>query len=159
MKSVLWAGKCEADKVSVGTYDVADGEGGMYGLVFDNTFSKTTSKTATFVLMTYPTSAPPTSGHHLHFSQASAAGSSTSLPRFSPAMQPAASTDSLPHEMAGLRAVAADPRPKSMHGTEMKSFGGSTFYTGVMHKRRRNHNNSTSPLARCRTTKTAIPPP
>jgi hypothetical protein len=141
MKSVFWAGKCEADKVSVGTFDVADGEGGMYGLVFDNTFSKTVSKTATFVLMTYPTSAPPTSGHHLHFSQATAAGSSTSLPRFSPALKPATSTDSLPHEMAGLRTVAADPRPKSMHGTEMKSFGGSTFYTGVMHKRRRNHNN------------------
>jgi hypothetical protein len=141
MKCVYWSGKCEADKVSVGTFDVADGEGGMYGLVFDNTFSKQVSKTATFVLMTYPTGAPPTSGHHLHFSQATAAGSSTSLPRFSPALGPVVSTDSLPHEMAGLRGVAADPRPKSMHGTEMKSFGGSTFYTGVMHKRRRNHNN------------------
>ncbi|KAJ6790405.1 hypothetical protein PWT90_09722 [Aphanocladium album] len=56
---VKWVGKCEADKVSIGTYDVLDGQGGMYGLVFDNTFSKQTSKTATFVVLTYPTGAPP----------------------------------------------------------------------------------------------------
>lgn len=36
-----------------------DGQGGMYGLVFDNTFSKQTSKTATFVVLAYPTGAPP----------------------------------------------------------------------------------------------------
>ncbi|KAM3539207.1 hypothetical protein ARSEF1564_007865 [Beauveria bassiana] len=58
-KLVRWVGKCEADKVSIGTYDVLDGQGGMYGLVFDNTFSKQTSKTATFVVLTYPTGAPP----------------------------------------------------------------------------------------------------
>ncbi|KAJ2967904.1 hypothetical protein NQ176_g9442 [Zarea fungicola] len=56
---VKWIGKCEADKVSIGTYDVLDGHSGMYGLVFDNTFSKQTSKTATFVVLTYPTGAPP----------------------------------------------------------------------------------------------------
>ncbi|KAF2266137.1 oxysterol binding protein-like protein [Lojkania enalia] len=79
LKQVHWAGKCEADKVSIGTYDVPEGEGGMYGLVFDNTFSKTVSKTATFVLMTYPTNAPPKSGHHMHYAQALAGASSTSL--------------------------------------------------------------------------------
>jgi oxysterol-binding protein-related protein 3/6/7 len=141
MKCVSWAGKCEADKVSVGKFDVLEGEGGMYGLVFDNTFSKQVSKTATFVLMTHPTNAPPTSGHHLHFShQASAATSSTSLPRGSPALGPAVSTDSLPHEAHIKNSVAVDPRPRSKHATESKSLGGSTFYTGIMHKRRRKHN-------------------
>jgi len=33
LKSVAWTGKCEADKVSLGRYDVQAGEGGMYGLV------------------------------------------------------------------------------------------------------------------------------
>ncbi|KAG6008677.1 hypothetical protein E4U21_004032 [Claviceps maximensis] len=57
--SISWHGKCEADKVSRGTHDVQTGDGGMYGLVFDNTFSKQTSKTATLVVLTYPTGAPP----------------------------------------------------------------------------------------------------
>lgn len=141
MKCVAWTGKCEADKVSVGKFDVTEGEGGMYGLVFDNTFSKQLSKTATFVLMTHPTNAPPTSGHHLHFSQqASAATSSTSLPRASPALKPVISTDSLPHESHSLKSVAVDPRPRSKHATESKSLGGATFYTGILHKRRRKHN-------------------
>ncbi|KAK5043452.1 Oxysterol-binding protein 3, partial [Cryomyces antarcticus] len=77
LKPVAWTGKCEADKVSMGRYEVPEGEGGMYGLVFDNTFSKQVSKTATFVLMTHPTDAPPKSGHHLHYSQAFPGGSST----------------------------------------------------------------------------------
>jgi hypothetical protein len=63
--AVKWYGKCEADKVSMGTYDVPPAQGGMYGLVFDNTFSKQTSKTATFVVLTYPTGAPPQTTNHL----------------------------------------------------------------------------------------------
>lgn len=63
--SIKWFGKCEADKVSMGAYDVPGGQTGMYGLVFDNTFSKQTSKTATFVVLTYPTGAAPQSANHL----------------------------------------------------------------------------------------------
>ncbi|CCU81571.1 oxysterol-binding protein 1 [Blumeria hordei DH14] len=62
-KLMQWHGKCEADKVSIGTYDVLPGNGGMYGLIFDNTFSKQFSKTATLVLFTYPSNAPPQSNH------------------------------------------------------------------------------------------------
>ncbi|EQK98132.1 gold [Ophiocordyceps sinensis CO18] len=62
---ILWQGKCEADKVSLGTYDVQLGNSGMYGLVFDNTFSKQTSKMATFVVLTYPTGAPPRTATHV----------------------------------------------------------------------------------------------
>lgn len=62
---IEWVGKCEADKVSIGTYDVGPGGGGMYGLVFDNTFSKQTSKTATFVVLTYPTGSAPQTSNHL----------------------------------------------------------------------------------------------
>ncbi|RDA93566.1 hypothetical protein CP533_6147 [Ophiocordyceps camponoti-saundersi (nom. inval.)] len=56
---ILWHGRCEADKASPGTYDVQPGQSGMYGLVFDNTFSKQTSKTVTFVVLSYPTGSPP----------------------------------------------------------------------------------------------------
>lgn len=61
---IQWYGKCEADKVTVGTYAVGPGNGGMFGLVFDNTFSKAISKTATFVLLTYPSNAPPNTTYH-----------------------------------------------------------------------------------------------
>ncbi|KAH1810759.1 hypothetical protein KXX27_006841, partial [Aspergillus fumigatus] len=60
LKQVRWIGKCEADKIVKGTYDVPHNEGGNYALVFDNTFSKQISKTVTLVLLTYPTHSGPT---------------------------------------------------------------------------------------------------
>ncbi|GMF73420.1 unnamed protein product [Aspergillus oryzae] len=61
LKQIQWIGKCEADKIVKGTYDVPANEGGNYALVFDNTFSKQISKTVTLVLLTYPTALPPQS--------------------------------------------------------------------------------------------------
>ena len=46
---MAWTGRCEADRVTIGQYDVPDGEDGMYGMVFDNTFTNQTSKTVNFV--------------------------------------------------------------------------------------------------------------
>lgn len=132
LKQVQWHGKCEADQVSIGTFDVPAGEGGMYGLVFDNTFSKTVSKQATFVLMTYPTNAPPKSGHHMHYAQAMAGGSSTSLPKSSPSMGPVESSESLPQAPA--------ERPRTGYGAKAGSFSNSSFMTGVLHKKRRKRN-------------------
>ncbi|KAF2036683.1 hypothetical protein EK21DRAFT_52023 [Setomelanomma holmii] len=131
LKQVQWHGKCEADQVSVGTYDVPAGEGGMYGLVFDNTFSKTVSKQATFVLMTYPTNAPPKSGHHMRYAQAGAGGSSTSLPKSSPSMGPIESSESLPHSLTD--------RPKPAFAPKA-SLSSSSFLTGVLQKKRRKRN-------------------
>jgi hypothetical protein len=137
LRSVAWTGKCEADKVSMGRYDVAEGEGGMYGLVFDNTFSKTTGKTITFVLMTHPTNAPPKSGHHLHYSQAFAPSAQGSRKTSTPSLRPVAdSVESLHGDAASHRGVLEDPRPKS-NATESRGLEGSTFYTGVLHKKRR----------------------
>ncbi|KAF2001898.1 hypothetical protein P154DRAFT_463405, partial [Amniculicola lignicola CBS 123094] len=135
LKQVHWAGKCEADKVSVGTYDVPEAESGMYGLVFDNTFSKTVSKTATFVLMTYPSNQPPKSGHHMHYAQAMAGASSTSLPRPSPRLSPVGdSSESLPID----RQYAE--RPKSSYIKDPASGANTTFLTGVLQKKRRKRN-------------------
>ncbi|KJX96590.1 oxysterol binding protein [Zymoseptoria brevis] len=141
MKSVAWTGRCEADKVAMGRYDVPKGEGGTYGLVFDNTFSKTISKNVTFVLMTHPTDTPPKSGHHLHYAQAftsnpgSAVGSG-----YTPSLEPVTdSNESLPHSLGQHRGVLEDPRPHSKggHGVESKGIEGSTFYTGTLYKKRR----------------------
>jgi hypothetical protein len=130
LKQVHWHGKCEADHVSMGTYNVPQGEGGMYGLVFDNTFSKTISKTATLVLMTYPTNAPPKSGHHMHYAQAHAGASSTSLSKsVSPPVGPAESSESLP--------TATADRPRSANGNTSSS---SSFFTGFLQKKRRKRN-------------------
>ncbi|KAM3425362.1 Oxysterol-binding protein-like protein C23H4.01c [Cercospora zeina] len=138
IKSVAWAGRCEADKVAVGRYDVPVGEGGAYGLVFDNTFSKQTSKQVTLVLMTHPTNAPPKSGHHLHYSQAfsSHSGNTVSGKSSSPSLRPANdSNESLASNMH--RAVLEDPRPHSKGGVETKGTEGSTFYTGTLYKKKR----------------------
>jgi hypothetical protein len=139
MKSVAWTGKCEADKVSMGQYDVQKGESGTYGLVFDNTFSKQTSKNVTFVLITHPTNAPPKSGHHLHHSQAKSNGRSLSVAT-TPTMRSAGeSTDSLSQSNAYHRVVLEDPRPvsKAGHFLEVKGMDGTSFYTGVLSKRKR----------------------
>lgn len=141
LKSVAWTGRCEADKVTMGRYDVKPGEGGMYGLVLDNTFSKQTSKTVHFVLMTHPTNAVPKSGHHLHYSQATTATPPTrsASKGLSPSLGPVTdSSESLPSNVAIHTGVLEDPRPNSRgKGVETKGVEGSTFYTGVLHKKRR----------------------
>lgn len=140
LKTVSWFGKCEADKVSMGKYDVADGEGGMYGLVFDNTFSKQVSKTATFVLMTYPTATPPKSGNNLLPSQSlGQRGVSTSSAgsKMSPGLKAVAveSTESLPRDLAKPR-QPSDGRPRS----GQSNLGNATMFAGILLKKRRKRN-------------------
>lgn len=123
-----WHGKCEADKVSMGTYDVLAGESAMFGLVFDNTFSKQTSKTATFVLLTYPTGQSPQGAAYLPNLQA-AGVSKSSLVKPSPQTAAAASdsVDSLQSHRTRALSLANHSDP----GTS------STYHTGNLLKRRR----------------------
>ncbi|OLN85907.1 Oxysterol-binding protein-like protein [Colletotrichum chlorophyti] len=125
---VKWHGKCDADKVSTGTWDVLPGQGGMFGLVFDNTFSKQISKTATFVLLTYPTGAPPQT-------------TAQSFPNLQAGSNPSASKTSLPQMTAvtsasqdSLHSHVAAGRPTSASG---RSDGNANYHTGILHKRRR----------------------
>ena len=137
---ISWWGRCEAEKVATGTYDVSADQGGMYAVVFDNTFSKQTSKAATVVLMTYPTNAPPlTSQSARHLTAgAMATTSSTSLSgRGSPCLSPSfvESTDSL-HDGAirnGMQASVV----RQNSAAESHDPGSSTFYMGTLFKRRR----------------------
>lgn len=144
LKKVAWTGKCEADRVSLGKYDVPDGEGAMYGLVFDNTFAKQFSKTVTFVLMTYPTGQAPKSGHYMHFAQASSgtlptspSGSNNGSPNVYPAND---SNDNLARDLDRNKIVLADPRPRTGHGVQSTTHFGGSFYTGVLSKKRRKRN-------------------
>ncbi|EPE34192.1 Oxysterol-binding protein-like protein [Glarea lozoyensis ATCC 20868] len=126
---IQWHGKCEADKVSMGTYPVPPGQGGMYGLIFDNTFSKAVSKTATFVLLTYPSNAPPHSTHHM---ASVAIGSKNASPKIG--ATPSESVDSLQSHLAigGNRS-----RGNSVVGRNDSDHLIATYHVGVLQKRRR----------------------
>ncbi|KAI0134101.1 Oxysterol-binding protein-domain-containing protein [Xylariales sp. AK1849] len=125
-----WYGKCEADKVSMGNYDVQRGQGGMFGLVFDNTFSKQTGKMATFVLLTFPIGQPPQGAHLLPNLGAGqhATTSKTSLGKPSPRLGATASdsVDSLPSSGKNRALSVASGSGAS-----------STYHTGNLLKRRR----------------------
>ncbi|KAF3286819.1 hypothetical protein TWF173_003331 [Orbilia oligospora] len=121
LRQVQWYGKIEAEKVTTGKFDVPAGQGGAWALVFDNTFSKQTSKTATLVLLTYPSSNPAPASHHMHHFDSPSA-STLSLPPVVGAPQLSstiinASTDS----------VAESNGPSVSTG----------FYTGILKKRKR----------------------
>jgi hypothetical protein len=113
----------------MGTYPVPPGQGGMYGLIFDNTFSKTVSKTATFVLLTYPSNAPPHSTHHM--SSLGMAGK-TSSPKLG--ATPSESVDSLQSHLAvgGSRS-----RGNSVAARNDNENYAATYHVGVLQKRRR----------------------
>lgn len=137
---ISWYGTCEPNKVSMGTWDVLVNEGGMYALVFDNTFAKQLSKTATFVLLTYPTNAPPQSSHHMRHVLAQSSGSSGCLKaKSSPKMIPVQhdSSDSLNQVGSADSGIPASISPLHQSHGDSESCVESNFYTGVLQKRRR----------------------
>ena len=138
--SVTWFGKCEADKVSKGTLPIAAGNGGMYAMIFDNTFSKQMSKTATFVLLTYPSNAPPQSihqPHHTQFSSTISSSSSTSAksPTHLPTALPLTQGDFVPLQRDGGSNEVE--RPPSKEGSVTHTGSSPGYYTGTLQKRRR----------------------
>ncbi|PNY21663.1 Oxysterol-binding protein [Tolypocladium capitatum] len=130
---ITWHGKCEADKVSMGTYDVQQEQGGMYGLVFDNTFSKQTSKMATFVVLTYPTGAPPQTTNHLpNLQMPNGQSSQSSLGKYGGQRNeagPSTSVDSFHSQNARARATSLS--------TKSEAAGQQTYHVGTLSKRRR----------------------
>ncbi|KGO37459.1 Oxysterol-binding protein [Penicillium expansum] len=115
LKTIKWTGKCEADKITQGTYDVPFSEGGNYALVFDNTFSKQISKTLTLVLLTYPTGLQP--------------HSSASITTRS---QPGASTESLPQPKTRRRGNS-----RATLNSQHVDVSNLSVHTGLLQKRRR----------------------
>lgn len=141
LKSVAWHGTCEANRVSTGKYDVPKGEGGMYALVFDNTFSKQFLKTVTFVLLTYPSDSPPQANHHMHHIQGSSSSATSSL-RDNPGSRVTTiqheSSDSIAPISKSTIELPKNARLDRTHqGANSESSVESNFFTGVLHKRRR----------------------
>lgn len=115
-------------------------DGGMYALVFDNTFAKQLSKTATFVLLTYPTNAPPQSSHHMrHVLGPSSASSGSLKAKCSPKMLPVrhGSSDSLNQVASAESGMPMSISPIHQGRGDSESSVESNFYTGVLQKRRR----------------------
>lgn len=117
LKTIKWIGKCEANTISQGTYDVPGNEGGDYALVFDNTFSKQISKTVTLVLLTYPTGLQPHASAAASIARSQTTGSTESL------TQP--KTRRRGNSRSTLNAQLSD------------SSGSSTVHMGQLQKRRR----------------------
>ncbi|QSZ31776.1 hypothetical protein DSL72_001345 [Monilinia vaccinii-corymbosi] len=130
---VEWCGKCEADKVSMGTFAVPVGQGGMYGLVFDNTFSKQISKNATFVLLTYPSNAPPHSTH-LQKLQGLDGSHAPNGRKASPNL-PVLASESV--ESLQSMKMARGASRGSMISRNDSEVGSSSYHVGVLQKRRR----------------------
>ncbi|KAL9130133.1 MAG: hypothetical protein Q9217_001607 [Psora testacea] len=141
LKPISWYGTCEANRVSTGKYDVPPNEGGMYALVFDNTFAKQFSKTATFVLLTYPTQSPPQSNHHIHRIQGAGSESATSLKETlnqKKKLGHQSSSESVPQlTTSTLDENRASDHSQNKRQAESESNLGSKFFTGVLQKRRR----------------------
>ncbi|EXJ85764.1 hypothetical protein A1O1_06132 [Capronia coronata CBS 617.96] len=145
LKQIRWMGKCEADRVTQGKHDVRSGEGGNYALVFDNTFSKNTSKTATIFVLTYPTACQPQiqfgaqTQHTPAMASAMAiASASSQKSKRSPKLKAKdkVSEDSLRQasvSQSGAGSIAPVPE-----GLQLAGDGDpATIHTGVLHKRRR----------------------
>jgi hypothetical protein len=138
LKKVCWIGRCEADKIAQGIYEVPLNEGGNYALVLDNTFSKNLSKTATFFLLTYPSAHPPQFGATLHHSQATAnTAPPTTSSKFSPALRPRKESVSSVSQSSARRAIPAAVLAVPLGGSNPFLPTSSTVHAGVLSKRRR----------------------
>lgn len=141
LKPISWYGSCEANKVSTGSYDVPKDEGGMYALVFDNTFAKQLSKKAALVLLTYPTNAPPQSYHLQHPAQGPSNESTASLKEASRQRSKSIQQE-VSESVKKLRSHASDDASRSDESqgrrrSESDLTSDPDFFNGYLQKRRR----------------------
>ena len=138
LKLISWHGTCEANQISSGTQNVGKNEEGMYALVFDNTFAKQLSKTAIFILLTYPTNAAPTFNHQIHHIQGPTTSHLGSLKRrHRPKLEGAqkdSSDSNLPTNTSdNTTSITNTPKRRERRDDST----GSHFYAGILLKRRR----------------------
>ncbi|KAI4182787.1 MAG: hypothetical protein L6R41_005769 [Letrouitia leprolyta] len=132
LQPISWHGACEANRVTAGQYDVPQDEAGMYGLVFDNTYSKQFSKTVTFVLLIYPTNCPPPTSHQIQGRPALNGQYRRVSRTHKIKLGPRDSSDSV----SQCEPLSSEP---SQDQVQRNSLDGksSTPFTGVLQKRRR----------------------
>lgn len=134
LKQVSWLGKCEGDKILQGSHDVLPNEGGNYALVFDNTFSKQISKTATLVLLIYPTKHPPQFGAQAHRSQVTTPGLAPSQSQKNGLQELKSQSPPAFAEQTVQGTTSIQPPPRSSVSSNDSA---PTVHTGILHKRRR----------------------
>lgn len=137
LKPISWHGACEANRVTTGRWDVPQDEGGMYALVFDNTFSKQHSKTVTFVLLIYPTDSFPPMNHRTQERDAAYGKSLHLNGRSRIKLGPRDSSDSVSQIEAPITEAANgqhEPQRKPLGNTGEQ---GSNKFSGTLRKRRR----------------------
>ncbi|KAI4212196.1 MAG: hypothetical protein LQ351_005065 [Letrouitia transgressa] len=141
LRPISWYGAYEANRVSTGKYDVPKSEGGMYALVFDNTFAKQFSKSVTFVLLTYPTDCPPQANHHMHHVQGPSAASTSSLGDTTSSRARIVTRDSADSVDQISASVLEEPNGINQARKQRQKSGhyssGARFFTGILYKRRR----------------------
>ena len=119
-------------------------EGAMYALVFDNTFAKSFAKSATFVLLTYPTGSPPQLNHHMHHIQGSSTESMAAFKDPSNARKVSLKREtSDPAVKTGRRSLVTQRSSddcRDQRQGESENNSGSNFFTGVLQKKRRKKN-------------------
>lgn len=109
----------------------------MYGLVFDNTFSKQFSKTVTFVLMIYPTACPPPSNYQIQGRPAASGGNLQGYRSRRIKLGPRDSLESV-SQTSHLTAEPDGPNDsRESHQGKQYSGKGSDYFTGILQKRRR----------------------
>lgn len=133
LKQVVKLAKYEADKFSQGQYEVPNGDGGHYALVFDNTFSKSTAKSVTFCLITYPTSTQQhiSFGAQAHHSQAAALQSPAPV-----TIAPGASSKSAAKAQRSVDSLNTTENPR-LQASSLKIADTGLAHTGILLKRRR----------------------
>ncbi|KAL8777149.1 MAG: hypothetical protein Q9213_007988, partial [Squamulea squamosa] len=135
LKPITWHGTCEANKVTTGRWDVPRDEGGMYALVFDNTFAKQLSKTVTFVLLIYPTHSFPSTNHRIQRHAAANGGTTQENLRSRIKLGPRDSSDSVSQIETPL-SEAADTEPQHQAQGKLGDERSNQF-SGTLRKRRR----------------------
>ncbi|KAI4225607.1 MAG: hypothetical protein LQ349_007031 [Xanthoria aureola] len=135
LKPIVWHGTCEANRVTTGRWDVPRDEGGMYALVFDNTFAKQLSKTVTFVLLIYPTDSFPPNNRLIQGRAANNGGSVQEIARSRLKLGPRDSSDSVSQIETPLSEAASTETQRQNQG--QPGDRGSNQFSGTLRKRRR----------------------
>ena len=138
LKLVKWYGSCEANRVFTGQWDVALGEGGMYALAFDNTFSKQHSKRVTFAHLIYPTRSPPKTDYSIQHPQSQ--GFLLDVSPNASSTQPKQSTwQTSPDSISQTGSASRNVEKQVSHDVlpETGQMVHSSFFTGTLQKRRR----------------------
>lgn len=122
LEKVDWHGKCHPDELLRGSYDIGPNQGGTYALIFDNTFSKSTSKTVLFSQRVVQLTSDGNSSTHLSSATRSASLAAESISE---------------HASSKLGSDVVTTKETTASRVQPSCFSDGRHLRGVMLKRRR----------------------